>query len=358
MPNTVPFPLLPLLVAGSLVAGLTGCKRDAVTALDIPKESPPTGNPHGDAMSDPHAGMAMSRPTLKWGDLPEGWSDAPSGGMRMATFNIAGADGASAELAIIPMGGFAGTDAMLVNMWRNQLGLPEVAEAEAADASVPVTIGELEGRQYTLAGTVENTAVRMLVASVKHGGSSYFFKMTGDDALVAAQEPAFVAFLQSIEFDAAPAAQPVAAVAPAPVSGDQAWEAPSTWETLPATQFLLAKYRVSGPDNATAEVTVSQLGGAAGGMLPNVNRWRGQLNLTPIDQGGLEKLITPIKAGSADASLLRMDGTELQRGTPARMVVVVVPLPAETWFFKMTGPIALVEAREAEFIAMVNAARF
>jgi hypothetical protein len=220
-----------------------------------------------------------------------------------------------------------------------------------------VTVGDVAGHQYSIAGVANDTHVRILVASAKHGDMNYFFKLTGDEALVAAQETAFAGFLKSIEFDAAPA--PVAATtAPPPVVGDRRWEAPPTWEVLPATQFLLAKYRVTGEDNATAEVTVSQLGGAAGGMLPNVNRWRGQLNLAPIDQAGLDKLITPIKAGSVDASFLRMDGTELQRGTPARMLVAVVPLSGETWFFKMTGAVPLVEAREAEFIAMVNAARF
>ena len=362
MPTNLSLRIRSLVAFVALAVALTGCKRDEVVAYDIPKEAPPgasPANPHGAATGDPHAGMdvAAPGPTLKWGALPEGWTEGPRGGMRMASFNITGTDGGSAEMAIIPMGAFAGTDAMLVNMWRSQLGLPQVAEEEAGNASTPVTVGGVEGRQYSIAGRVQDADVRIVVASVKQGDSSYFFKLTGDQALVSSQEAAFAGFLKTIEFDATPAqvAMPAAA---APALGDQRWEAPPTWEVLPATQFLVAKYRVTGDNNASAEITVSQLGGAAGGMLPNVNRWRGQLNLAPIDQATLDTLITSVKAGSVDASLLRMEGTEMQRGTPARMVVVVVPLPGETWFFKMTGPIPLVEAREAEFIAMVNAARF
>lgn len=362
MPKHLSLRVLSLVAAVALAAASFGCKRDTVATYEIPKEAPPDAsppNPHGGATGDPHAGMDMAAPapTLKWGALPEGWTEGPRGGMRMASFSIAGADGASAELAIIPMSAFTGTDAMLVNMWRSQLGLPQVADEEAGNASTPVVVGGVEGRQYSISARVQDADVRIVVASVKHGDSSYFFKLTGPEVLVTSQEAAFAGFLQSIEFDAAPApvAMPAAA---APALEDQRWEAPPTWEALPPTQFLVAKYRVTGENNASAEVTVSQLGGAAGGMLPNVNRWRGQLNLAPIDQAALDTLITSVRAGSVDASLLRMDGTEMQRGTPARMVVAVVPLPGETWFFKMTGPIALVEAREAEFVAMVNAARF
>jgi hypothetical protein len=360
MPNTVPSQFAALFLLSAATALFTGCKQDQVSSYEIPKEAPPpTMSPHGGSMPDPHAGMAMGRPSLEWGTLPDGWTEGAASGMRLATFNIKSPDGKSADMAIIPMGGFPGTDAQLVNMWRMQLGLPEVAEAEAGDASAPVTVGGAEGRQYTLVGKANDVPARMLVASVSKDGMHFFFKMTGDDTLVAAQQEAFREFLKTVEFgDATPPTASLPPAAATPASAATRWDAPAAWEVLPATQFLLAKYRVKGEGEAMAEVTVSQLGGAAGGMLPNVNRWRGQLNLPPVDQAELDKLIVTVKAGATDASLVRMNGTEMQKGTPARMLVVTVPLPDETWFFKMTGPVALVEAREAEFLGMVRSARF
>jgi hypothetical protein len=40
------------------------------------------------------------------------------------------------------------------------------------------------------------------------------------------------------------------------------------------------------------------------------------------------------------------------------MLAVIVPLPSETWFFKMTGPTPVVQAKADEFRKFVNEARF
>lgn len=309
-------------------------------------------------MGDPHAGMGIPRPSISWGEVPAGWTQGESSGLRAATFILSDNEGRTADLAIIPMGGFAGTDGQLVNMWRTQLGLPEVSDAEAGLAGARVNIGGLDGRQYAMAGIVNGTPVRMIVSSATRDNVNYFFKLTGDDALVLAHQENFARFLEGIEFGGVQPAVAAAGYGAAPAAEGQRWSVPPGWNAQTAGQFLLARYEVRGGDGAAAEVTVSQLGGAAGGMLPNVNRWRGQLNLGPISQAELDKYITPIKAGQADASLIRMDGTELQKGTAARMLVAVVPQPGETWFFKMTGPVSLVETREAEFLAMVTSARF
>jgi hypothetical protein len=350
-------------LAALLMASVTftGCDRGKVTAYDVPKETPPAqAMPgHGTGM-DPHAGMAMSRPEVTWGALPEGWTESPQGtGMRLASFAIAGEDGQGAEMAIIPMGGFAGTDVQLVNMWRTQLGLTELVQAEAEGQGQAITVGGIEGRLYEMAGIAQDIATRILVVSASKDGVNYFFKLIGNDSVVAAQKDAFLGFLNSVEF--APAAPvvsaPALAASPAP-SAEQRWTPLDGWEELPATQFLLAKYRVPGDQGESAEVTVSMLGGTAGGLLPNVNRWRGQLNLGPVDQAGLDALLSDIKAGSANAQLVELEGTDLKSGTPARMLAVVVALPTETWFFKMTGPPSVMDAKAGDFHTFVNRARF
>jgi hypothetical protein len=262
-------------------------------------------------------------------------------------------------MAIIPMGGFAGTDEQLVNMWRMQLGLPEVAATDSGGQGKPMTMGGVEGQIYEMAGSAQDIPTRILVVSANKDGVNYFFKLIGNDEVVVAQKDAFLGFLNTVEFTAdAPAVSAPAAVSPKAPVGDQRWTALEGWEELPATQFLLAKYRVPGEGGANAEVTVSMLGGSAGGMLPNVNRWRGQLNLPPVDQAGLDALLSDIKAGSVEAKLVELEGTDLKSGTPARMLTVVVALPAETWFFKMTGPLPVMDAKAGDFRAFVNSTRF
>jgi hypothetical protein len=41
---------------------------------------------------------------------------------------------------------------------------------------------------------------RTIAAVVEHAGASWFFKMTGEDSVVAAEKPTFIAFLQSVRF--------------------------------------------------------------------------------------------------------------------------------------------------------------
>jgi hypothetical protein len=347
-------------VVGLLLV-LSGCDRGEVTTYDIPKESEPDQTMPGSATGgDPHAGMSPIRPAVNWGAVPEGWSQGPEGSsMRLATFTIAGDADQSAEMAIIPRGGFAGTDEQLVNMWRMQLGLPELAEAQAGEQGEPFTVGGVDGTLYEMQGTVQDIATRILVASIKLEDVHYFFKLIGNDALVVAQKDEFLAFLHGVEFGVGSGPEEGPAVAQSsPEPGDQRWNAPPGWEVLPATQFLLAKYRIPGEADSSGTVTVSRLGGSGGGLLPNVNRWRAQLNLGPVDEAGLKPLLSPIPVGSVEATLVTLEGTDLQSGAPGRMLTVVVPLSSETWFFKLTGPLAVVDAKAGEFKAFVSAARF
>ncbi len=356
------------LILGAAAGGLllvAGCDRGEVTSYDIPKDPAPGQSPtSGGPGLDPHGGMAGGRPSVKWGELPAGWTLSPqTSGIRLATFTIAGEAEQSAEMAIIPMVGFAGTEQQLINMWRSQLGLPELDAAAAGAPVERVQIGGGEGPLYEMAGAANEVASRMIVAAANRDGVNFFFKLIGHEAVVAAQRDAFLKFLKGVVFTAPEPVGPGAPVAASAVPVEASavgnrWQAPATWEELPATQFLLAKYRVAVEGGASAEVTVSMLGGGAGGLLPNVNRWRGQLNLGPVDEAGLAELVSDVKAGSADAKLIKLEGTDVKSGTPARMLTVVVTLPAETWFFKMTGPIPVVEAKSGEFLSFVNAARF
>jgi hypothetical protein len=41
---------------------------------------------------------------------------------------------------------------------------------------------------------------RTVAAVIVHEGTSWFFKMTGEDSVVAAEKPAFIAFLKAFRF--------------------------------------------------------------------------------------------------------------------------------------------------------------
>jgi hypothetical protein len=130
-----------------------------------------------------------------------------------------------------------------------------------------------------------------------------------------------------------------------------AWQVPAGWQEHPPTSMLLAKFLVTA-DAAKATVTVSRLEGDGGGLLPNVNRWRGQIGLPPIDQAGLEKLVSPREAPNRQTVLVDMAGGN------TRMLAAVVPVAGQTWFFKFLGDTAAIEQQKAAFLQFVQSTKF
>ena len=115
----------------------------------------------------------------------------------------------------------------------------------------------------------------------------------------------------------------------------------------------LATYRL--PGEGAAEVSVSK---ASGSLLNNVNRWRGQLGLAPVDQvdpASLELVACPAgevavidltEPGKSEPAGRRFRIGMIQETSGASGVGGVGGSPA-TWFFKLQGPAEAV-AREAQ----------
>ena len=64
-----------------------------------------------------------------------------------------------------------------------------------------------------------------------------------------------------------------------------------------------------GPKEKPIELSVTMLGKEAAAILPNVNRWRGQLGLPPVDEAGLAALTKDIKVNDGTAVLVDMTGS-------------------------------------------------
>ncbi len=145
-------------------------------------------------------------PALEY-QRPTDWQEAPPGQMRAASFRVAGKDGKQADVSVIPLPGMAGSDLDNVNRWRGQVGLPGVSEAELAKLAQPVEIAGQPATLYEQAGINPGSGekTRILAAITRRDGAAWFFKMTGDDDLVAQQKPAFIEFLKSVTFPAAAA---------------------------------------------------------------------------------------------------------------------------------------------------------
>ena len=90
----------------------------------------------------------------------------------------------------------------------------------------------------------------------------------------------------------------------------------------------------------------------------NVNRWRGQLSLGPLDLAGVEKISTGIDLPTGKGTLVDMSGAEAENSGKARCIGVVVPLENETWIYKLMGSDTVVAREKDAFLGFVRSAKY
>jgi hypothetical protein len=132
---------------------------------------------------------------------------------------------------------------------------------------------------------------------------------------------------------------------------------PSDWKPGELAQFLIAKFIIPGTGDASAAVNVSVLDNDGGGLLANLNRWRGQLGQPPLTDDDVAKLPT-IDASGVKAVVAEFSGTDARAGKPARLIGVVLPLNGQTWFYKLMGDPDLVTHQKDAFVAFVQSAKY
>ncbi len=316
-----------------------------------------------------------AQPSLKYA-TPAGWEEVAPGEMRAASFRVKGDGGKQADVSVVPLPGMAGSDLDNVNRWRGQVGQAPVTEEELSKLAQPVQISGQTGQLYEPAGENPGSGdrTRILAAILRREGVAWFFKMTGDDSLVAAQKPAFIEFLKSVNFSAPmaqaelpPSHPPIggadllAASATGSAASSQAkptWQVPAGWQEVSGGPFLVAKFTVGGPGSAQAAVNVSMSAGTGGGVVGNVNRWRGQLGLGHLSENEINGLGTPVDTTSGKALVVDMTGTDPKTNQKARLVGAIVPQGDRTWFYKLMGNESVVGREKEGFTKFVQTAKY
>jgi hypothetical protein len=137
---------------------------------------------------------------------------------------------------------------------------------------------------------------------------------------------------------------------PAPEQGMR-WTLPKGWTETRQGGMRYATLKAPVPGAIDASVVV--LSGQAGGELMNVNRWRGQINLDPIDEAALAAARTRI--GSKAGELKVYDFTTGPTGK--RLIAGILEAGGSTWFVKVTGDAAAVTAARNDFLALLGSLR-
>lgn len=377
---------LPLLAALMVLAA--GCRREKVEVYQVSSdqdqtqqtsstettnsESLPAGHPaismSGNSSSQMPSGVVPSdvqnAPAVTW-VAPAGWIPEDPGEMRVASFKVAGEGGQTADVSVVPLAGMGGGDFANVNRWRGQVGLQAAPDDELQGSAQNVEAGGQTAQLYDIAGqnSSDGRPTRILGAIQHRDGTTWFIKMTGDTGLVEQQKPAFVSFLKSLNFGSQqaqaqlPPGHPDISGTTAPSaegasSSQPSWTVPAGWQAITAGQFLIAKFKITGGNGATADVNVSSSTGDGGGLAANVNRWRGQLGLAPVDE--IPTVTFEVPGGRAQLVYL----TGGANGKSSEIVGVIVTQPQQTWFYKLMGDPSVVAAQKDAFTQFIKGVQY
>lgn len=277
---------------------------------------------------------------LRW-LAPETWEEETPGQFQVALYRIA--PGISAAVSRFP--GDAGGTAANVNRWRGQVGLEP--SPDTGGEAIALAESDTQARWFELKGAERS----ILAAIIPVDGETWFFKLDSPTIALGAARPGFMDLLKSVEIGSAAAAEkPALDLRP-----------PAGWERQEPALPRLATYRIpaTGSDGIDGDVSVVPLPGEGGSNRDNVNLWRAQLRLPPLEKDDDPALgeTTPSPAGSI--TLVHMTSAEplFSGDRHAAICAAILRTADATWFFKLTGEAKLVSAQRAKFVDFVRTAQ-
>ncbi|MCP4091934.1 MAG: hypothetical protein GY747_00660 [Planctomycetes bacterium] len=287
---------------------------------------------------------------LAW-DVPEGWDSLAPTSMRLA--NLVPAGNPDSECTLTLLGGSGGGELSNVNRWRGQMGLAPIDQASMDAIPTMEVLGfdapffQLDGA-YTGMGGEPRPDWSMLGLILSREQFTIFVKMNGPTDLINAERQNFIAFCASLREPGTVNPPPAQAGAT-----EKGFVLPDGWRIGPEksmrTLNLLA--------GESSECYLILLGGEAGGLGPNINRWMGEVGLDPLTDTEIAALPT-VKLFGVDSPLLEVSGDYKgmggNDGADSTVLGVALVRPSGSAFVKMVGPSTEVAAEKQRFIELVE----
>jgi len=177
----------------------------------------------------------------------------------------------------------------------------------------------------------------------------------GNDHVTHARVPkaAAPAHAHDVDPGGATVEPPPTAAAPVQAEVRPTWTLPQHWKQTAGNGMRFATVQPDGP--GAPDITVVMLGGAAGGELANVNRWRGQVGLGPVDDAALPGLRTTVTSKAGPVQVYDFSGT----GTDAVRMLAAIWIDANgnSWFFKTNAGPAAVQAVRPGLLTLLETLR-
>jgi hypothetical protein len=138
------------------------------------------------------------------------------------------------------------------------------------------------------------------------------------------------------------------------------WKIPSSWAEQPLSSMRVGSFLIKGANGQVADMSVVPLSGEAGGNLANINRWRGQINLSPISAADLSAQSETITPGSRKMLYIDFVSHDLlvNNQYKKRLMAAIYRREGRTWFFKMLGEDAAVLSAKPAFMQFLKSLKF
>jgi hypothetical protein len=257
--------------------------------------------------------LKFADPDLPKWKLPDGWiEEAPK--KQFILKNLRPADDAKNIAVTVSRAG--GGELPNINRWRGQLGLPPAGKDDLAGFSKEIEVDGRKGRIVDLVGFAK--------AGKGMGGPMAGQMPKGHPAIPAGN----------------------------PEDAKVTYTLPKDWTKVAPNNAMIREQLTVTENGDKAEITITVLPGRGGDPLANVNRWRGQIKLPPIDDVELFKSLTRIETQGLPAAMV--DLTNPQIPAPNRILGVMIPTPGAMWFLKMRGPDAFVGRQKSNFEAFTR----
>jgi hypothetical protein len=263
-------------------------------------------------------------PPFEW-QLPEGWESQEGDAVRTALVRIDAAPDVEVSLTALPLPEMDYDQYLLmnVNRWRRQLGRAPIGMAELPEMVETNKVGSLEIAHVDLAGTMGDSAMPPFAGSA-----------------ASSSPPA----------DSAPFS------ASGSPSGVPTFTVPEGWQSAPAGGMRKAAFQVI-DSGRRVEITVIDLGPLAGDVLSNVNRWRSQVQLSPIDEGELDETGETMTISGHTAKYVELENPQSTSGVQA-IYSVILPdsgsIDEKIWFITMKGDLELAQRERDHFREFVS----
>jgi hypothetical protein len=289
---------------------------------------------------------------------PPNWEPQPLSQMRQASFLVKGDNGAVADISFVSLGSGAGNVLENVNRWLDQLGQPPITEQKLDKIGQQLRTSLGDVTIVDLLGLPDNADPardgRIVAAMATTAGSTLFFKMRGNADLTEAQKGDFIKWVAAVCNAQTSGGPPQIAAAPPQTSNAPQikWKTPEDWTEVPPSSMRYASFSSPAEDGAKIDISVVTFPGDGGSDFDNVNRWRGQIGLAPIDANAITSQIAPLKTENT------MFSTTDIAADKTRTIAAWTRRDGRVWFFKATGPNTAVEKEKPNFVKFIESIRF